>query len=142
MTRGSSDVIVVSCPTCGESCKPVNRDQLEHAIRAACDVAGDTELLVFGSQAILAEHPDASTVAVSHPVGTRGKVGHCVETHDLAASKLAAYRDRDREFVTTLLVERLIDRDTLLARVRTLPLEPDRIARLEEWVRRTAGELA
>lgn len=25
-------------------------DQLEHAIRAACDVAGDTELLIFGSQ--------------------------------------------------------------------------------------------
>jgi hypothetical protein len=23
-------------------------DQLEHAIRAACDVSGDTELLIFG----------------------------------------------------------------------------------------------
>ena len=37
----------------------MTRDQLEHAIRAACDVAEDTELLVFGSQAILGEHPDA-----------------------------------------------------------------------------------
>ncbi len=34
-------------------------DQLEHAIRAACKVAGDTELLIFGSQAILGGHPDA-----------------------------------------------------------------------------------
>ncbi len=34
-------------------------DQLEHAIRAACDVSGDTELIVFGSQAILATAPDA-----------------------------------------------------------------------------------
>ena len=25
-------------------------DQLEHAIRAACDVSGDTELPIFGSQ--------------------------------------------------------------------------------------------
>jgi hypothetical protein len=25
-------------------------DQLEHAIRAACDISGDTELLIFGSQ--------------------------------------------------------------------------------------------
>lgn len=37
----------------------MTRDQLEHAIRAACDVSGDTELIVFGSQAILAEYPDA-----------------------------------------------------------------------------------
>ena len=34
-------------------------DQLEHAIRAACDVSGDTELLIFGSQAILGSYPDA-----------------------------------------------------------------------------------
>ncbi len=34
-------------------------DQLEHAIRAACDVAEDRELLVFGSQAILGSFPNA-----------------------------------------------------------------------------------
>ncbi|MDP2401687.1 MAG: hypothetical protein Q8M66_06885 [Actinomycetota bacterium] len=34
-------------------------DQLEHAIRAACEVAGDTELYIFGSQAILGTYPDA-----------------------------------------------------------------------------------
>jgi len=34
-------------------------DQIEHAIRAACDVSGDTELLIFGSQAILGSYPDA-----------------------------------------------------------------------------------
>lgn len=34
-------------------------DQLEHAIRAACDVAGDSELLIFGSQSILASYPSA-----------------------------------------------------------------------------------
>lgn len=37
----------------------MTRDQLEHAIRAACEVAEDTELIVFGSQAILGEYPDA-----------------------------------------------------------------------------------
>jgi hypothetical protein len=31
----------------------MTRDQLEHAIRAACDVADDNELLIFGSQSIL-----------------------------------------------------------------------------------------
>ena len=37
----------------------MTRDQLEHAIRAACDVAEDSEVWVFGSQAILGEFPDA-----------------------------------------------------------------------------------
>lgn len=32
---------------------------LEHAIRAACDVTGDTEVWIFGSQAILGTYPDA-----------------------------------------------------------------------------------
>jgi hypothetical protein len=37
----------------------MTRDQLEHAIRAACDVSNDTELWIFGSQALLGEFPDA-----------------------------------------------------------------------------------
>ncbi len=37
----------------------MNREQLEHAIRAACDVSGDNELYIFGSQAILGQYPDA-----------------------------------------------------------------------------------
>ena len=36
----------------------MTRDELEHAIRAACDVADDTEIYVFGSHAILGQHPD------------------------------------------------------------------------------------
>lgn len=37
----------------------MTREQLEHAIRAACDVSGDTEIWIFGSQAILGQFPDA-----------------------------------------------------------------------------------
>ena len=132
----------------------MTRDQLEHAIRAACDVADDTELLIFGSQAILGQFPEAPeslrasievdiqpknrpeavdlidgnlgetsmfhathefyvhgiliesaklpkgwerrTVKVRDPVFTRGHIGLCVEAHDLAASKLAAYRKKTR----------------------------------------------
>ena len=37
----------------------MTRQQLEHAIRAACEVAKDTELIIFGSQAILGQFPDA-----------------------------------------------------------------------------------
>jgi hypothetical protein len=37
----------------------MTRAELEHAIRAACDVAGDDEVCVFGSQAILGRYPNA-----------------------------------------------------------------------------------
>ena len=37
----------------------MTRNQLEHAIRAACEVSNDTELWVFGSQALLGQFPDA-----------------------------------------------------------------------------------
>jgi len=37
----------------------MTRDQLEHIIRAACTIAADTELVIVGSQAVLAQFPDA-----------------------------------------------------------------------------------
>jgi len=37
----------------------VNRDQLEHAIRAAGAISGDRELYVVGSQSILGKFPRA-----------------------------------------------------------------------------------
>ena len=173
----------------------MNREQLEHAIRAACDVIGDEELWVFGSQAILGEHPDVpealrqsnevdvaprkepdritsiqgalgelSRFHETHgfyvhgvpiesvelppgwqkraiPVSGRGRTpstGWCVEAHDLAASKLAAFREKDRNFVRVLIVEGLVSVDVLLARVRGLQLDPEKESRLLEWIRATA----
>jgi hypothetical protein len=37
----------------------MRRTELEHVIRAAADVAGDDELVIVGSQAILGQFPDA-----------------------------------------------------------------------------------
>lgn len=37
----------------------MTRTELEHAIRAACDVTNDQAVYVFGSQAILGQYPDA-----------------------------------------------------------------------------------
>jgi hypothetical protein len=37
----------------------LNRAQLEHVIRAAATIAGDAEIVVVGSQAILGRHPNA-----------------------------------------------------------------------------------
>jgi hypothetical protein len=46
----------------------VTRIEVEHAIRAACDVADDPEVWVSGSQSILGQSPDASgTRAIPPP---------------------------------------------------------------------------
>ena len=38
----------------------MTRDQLEYAIRPACEVSEDSEIWIFGYQAILGEFPNAS----------------------------------------------------------------------------------
>lgn len=172
----------------------MTRGELEHAIRAACDVAGDTELWVFGSQAILGSVPNAPaslrksrevdvspknyperadlidgalgelswfdrthgfyvhglsmegislpdgwrerTVTVRNPA-TRMNAGHCLDVHDLAASKLAAFRDKDREFVRTLLAEGMIESRVLHTRLKALPVDDRTRDRLEAWLRAT-----
>ena len=177
----------------------MTRDQLEHAIRAACNVSQDTELWIFGSQAILGEFPNAPAtlrasievdvqpknrpetvddidgalgelsmfhqthgfyvhgisiesailpkgwqqraVSISDPVSTAGKTGLCVEVHDLAASKLAAYRPKDKEFVRQLLIENMIDDKVLTERIGSLKIEGQLRERLMRWVNITAQEL-
>lgn len=167
-------------------------DQLEHAIRAACEVADDSDVLIFGSQALLGTFPHAPeqlrtsieidiqprnkpemvdyvdgalgegslfhqthgfyvhgisievaqlprgweerVVVVTHPVGTRGRRGLCLEAHDLAASKLVAYRDKDRQFVALLLTEGLIAKDVLVERVEQLPVDSEKIQILKRWI--------
>ncbi|MHB8168374.1 MAG: DUF6036 family nucleotidyltransferase [Thermoleophilia bacterium] len=177
----------------------MRRDQLEHAIRAACDVSGDTEILIFGSQAILGTYPFAPeslrasievdmqpknfpentdrvdgalgelsrfhqthgfyvhgvsiegaalpkgwkerTVTISDFDRTNGHTGYCLEAYDLAASKLVADRDKDREFVATLMLERLIDGELLIKRIAELPIEAGLRQSLAGWVQIMLTEL-
>jgi len=178
----------------------MTREQLEHAIRAACEVTKDSEIWVFGSQAILGEFPNApedlcasievdvqpknrpdnvgdidatlGELSLFHQthgfyvhglpleeaaalpqgwehrakpvvdeISTRGKIGWCIETHDLAASKLAAYREKDRDFVRVLLTERMIVVKTLLERIKLLKIDKQQRKSLLQWVQKTAEEL-
>lgn len=177
----------------------MTRGQLEHAIRAACEIADDTELFVFGSQAILGSYPDPvpelrasievdvqpknrpeavddidgnlgelsrfaethgfyvhgvsigsatlpdgwqeRTVSVRASSADRINWGHCLEAHDLAASKLFAYREKDRDFVRVLLAERLISPTVLLERIDQLPIPSERRDFMARWVSVTAEEL-
>ena len=177
----------------------MTREQLEHAIRAACDIIGDDEVYVFGSQAILGTYPDAPavllrsievdisprkrveraeainsigeesmfhrtfgfyvhgipitesatlprgwqqrTICISN-ANTNGRKGHCLDGHDLAASKLVAHRDKDRDFVRELLGERMISSRKLVSRIRLLPVEAKQRERLVQWVHVTVRDLA
>jgi hypothetical protein len=176
----------------------MTRDELEHAIRAACDIAQDNAVYVFGSQSILGQYPAAPAAlrqsvevdvapvnradradAIDGSIGelsmfhetfgfyvhglsieaatlpmdwkerlievrgptTYGNAGLCLEGHDLAASKLAAFRDKDREFVRVLLAERLVTAVILYERLATLELDQLERDRRIEWVKLTATAL-
>ena len=67
---------------------------------------------------------------------TRGAVGLCLEVHDLVVSKYAAGREKDMEFVRTAIRYRLVDRDTLEARIAATPLSADRRASILGLVER------
>ena len=64
----------------------------------------------------------------------------CVEKHDLVISKLAAMREKDKEFAEALLDAGLVDVRTLLARTEALSCVPKVIRkRLREWIEAAAG---
>ncbi len=60
-----------------------------------------------------------------------------MEAHDIAASKLVAYRDKDRSYVRTLILEGLIDKNTLIDRLSSLSVDDENKSRMIEWVRIT-----
>lgn len=74
---------------------------------------------------------------------TRGAIGWCIEVHDLAISKLVAGREKDRDFVITLLKHRMVEKTTLLVRLSTLISEKGRehewSSRLERWIAEAGG---
>jgi hypothetical protein len=72
-------------------------------------------------------------VRIQNP-NTDLKIGLCLEPHDLAASKLAAGREKDWLFVAEMLASKIVARPLLLQRIGDLPLPVDQQARLTAWV--------
>lgn len=68
-------------------------------------------------------------------------IGWCIEAHDLAASKLIAFREKDRVFVRRLLLEKMIDADKLLKRIQSIETEEELKEQAQLWVERIAIEL-
>jgi hypothetical protein len=158
----------------------MTRAQLEHVLRAAGALTDELEIVILGSQAILASFPEApeelhrSMEADAFPLGapekadlidgsigelspfhetygyyahgilpesaalptgwrerlvrvltpaTQGVTGLCLAPEDLAASKLAAGREKDLDFVAALLRHGLVAITVLRTRVSQLPAE-------------------
>ena len=72
-------------------------------------------------------------IRLQDKVYTRGKSGLCIELHDLAASKLAAFREKDLEFVNALLEGHAIKASVLLERIDTLSIDDETRERLQKW---------
>lgn len=176
----------------------MTREQLAHAIRAACEVSEDNELWILGSQAILAQRfevPEALCASIEldvqprnvpektdlidgnlgegslfnatfgfyvHGVSiesaslsegwqsrtipfynedTSGNTGWCLEIHDLAGSKLAAFREKDKYFVRTLLIENFINHSILLQRIVNLDIDSRVKETISRWLHATVEEL-
>jgi hypothetical protein len=60
--------------------------------------------------------------------GTRGATGWCLETHDLAVSKLVAGRPKDLDFVAALARHGLLDETKLWDRLAVTPLSDEQRA--------------
>lgn len=175
----------------------MRRSELEHVIRAAAAVSGESEIVVIGAAALLGSVPDppddlAQTMEAdlyplrrphladvvdgaigelspfhetfryyAHGVGpstailpagwedrlvkiqnegTRQYVGYCLDPGDLAASKLAAGREKDLAFVAGLLRHRIVTAEGLLGRVGLLPLDAERRRRIEQQVVALGGD--
>lgn len=184
----------------------MRRDQLEHAIRAACQILGKPAVIVVGSQSILGTYregqlPAAATMSAeidilpiaddnaetsrladiiegvagefspfeelhgfsidgvdlttsALPSGWRDRLvivqnantaapdgepqytGWCLDKEDLCVAKLCAFREKDQNFVAALFHAKLIDRETILARLATVDERHRRAAeRAGSWLR-------
>jgi hypothetical protein len=63
---------------------------------------------------------------------TAGVTGWCLELHDLAASKLAAGRKKDLDYVRALFGHGLITARILRERLRTLPVSSSSLRQIEK----------
>lgn len=61
------------------------------------------------------------------------KIGYCLGIYDLAASKLAASRPKDMQFVKVMIEHRLISPIELIGHLQLLPIEATEIERLKHW---------
>ena len=76
------------------------------------------------------------------PVGAPPVTVICPEIHDLAASKLAAGRDKDFDYVSVLIECEYVETHKLLRRITKLQVPEEQRARLRAWVGAVAARFS
>lgn len=78
--------------------------------------------------AVLPRDWKSRLVNISSP-DTNGVTGLCLDPHDLFISKLAAWRDKDIEFVKAMIGHDMVNKDRLLALATKVPNPEDDLGR-------------
>ncbi len=69
------------------------------------------------------------------------KTGLCLEVHDLASSKILAFRPQDRDFVRSLLVHKMINSRILQNRVESTLATDELKQTVMDWIRATSEDM-
>ena len=82
--------------------------------------------------------PDWRTRETFHYIGDVTAI--CPEVHDLAISKCVAGRKKDGDFIRALFKHRMIELDTMVARIATLDASKYPVQHITQWTQRRAQE--
>ncbi|MCP2290864.1 hypothetical protein [Nocardia amikacinitolerans] len=96
----------------------MRRDQLEHAIRAACQIIGRPEVIVVGSQAILGTFEETRLPADA-TMSLAIDILPIADDND-ETSRLCAFREKDQNFVAALLESGLVAPRVIAERLPTV----------------------
>jgi hypothetical protein len=88
-------------------------------------VSADTAILPQGWRDRLIPYKNANT---------NGVTGLCLERHDLCVSKIAALRDKDRQFIRALVEAGMVDPQLLKARVAMAALPPEKSDQVQAFL--------
>lgn len=128
------DLIAKGNPDRGELLNAIGQDSSFHEAHGyyADPVDMKTAILPKGWQARLVPLP---------PGDTEGVTGLCLEPHDLAISKYAAWREKDVEFTRELARQGLVEMDNLLLLVDATPVPEVIKTRIRASIHRDFREL-
>lgn len=132
----------------------MRREQLEHVLRAASQIADDPDVVVIGAIGELSSFHEtfgyyAQGVSISTavlPAGWRERLilvetastapgrGYLLDPHDCVVSKLVAGREKDYAFAAALVESGLIDPAVLAKRVETIDVKPALRQRVDNWI--------
>lgn len=73
---------------------------------------------------------------------TQGRIGYCLDPHDLAISKLVAMRPKDQDFVSILLMYDFVKPQKLLELLALTSLADEQRTVIEHWIKKEIGIIA